>query len=160
MTDDHDRDHPGEDDVGGIWSVRPFLDRTARPQPPAAPSVASVASGPDEDAATAVRPFVVTRGRTAEETDLAVEAQVVTTKLGQASADELSFEYRDIVDLCVEPLAVAEVSARLRLQLGVAQVLLRDLTRSGHVTTFEPGVGLTDDVHTILRVIDGLRQLS
>ncbi len=76
------------------------------------------------------------------------------------SADELSFEYRDIVDLCVEPLAVAEVSARLRLQLGVAQVLLRDLTRSGHVTTFEPGVGLTDDVHTILRVIDGLRQLS
>ncbi|WP_088288723.1 DUF742 domain-containing protein [Kineosporia sp. A_224] len=157
MTDDHDRHHPGEDDVGGLWSVRPFLDRTARVQPPAAPAAPAA---PDEDAATTVRPFVVTRGRTAEETDLAVEAQVVTTKLGQASVDELSFEYRDIVDLCVEPLAVAEVSARLRLQLGVAQVLLRDLTRSGHVTTFEPGVGLSDDVHTILRVIDGLRQLS
>jgi Protein of unknown function (DUF742) len=154
VTDDHDRLHPGDDDVGGLWSVRPFLDRTARAQPPSAPSA------PDDDAATAVRPFVVTGGRTADGTDLAVEAQVIATKLGQASADDLSFEYRDIVDLCVEPLAVAEVSARLRLQLGVTQVLLRDLTRSGHVTTFEPGVGLSDDVNTILRVIDGLRQLS
>ncbi len=135
--------------MGGLWAARPFLDR-ARPQ--AAPAV--------EEVTTEVRPFVVTGGRTADQTDLAVEAQVVTTKAGLAALDELSFEYRDVVALCGEPLAVAEVSARLGLQLGVVQVLLRDLTRAGHVTTFAPDVDLSDDVHTILRVIDGLRQLS
>lgn len=144
-------EEPLEDDVGGLWAARPFLDRS-RPR-----SAPTAASAPD---AAVVRPFVVTGGRTAEHGDLAVEAQVITTKRGRLALDGLSFEYRDIVTLCTEPLAVAEVSARLGLQFGVVQVLLRDLTRSGHVTTFEPDVNLSDDVQTILRVIDGLRQLS
>lgn len=151
MSTDPDGPVRGEDDVGGRWAVRPFLDPTV----PSRPAVSS-----EEAGTTAVRPFVVTRGRIAAETDLAVEAQVVTTKLGQRSIDELSFEYREIVEICVQPRAVAEVAARLRLQLGVTRVLLRDLTCAGHLTTFEPGVGLAHDVQTIRRVIDGLRRLS
>lgn len=150
-----DDDPPDPDDggpdpaVGALWSARPYLNGLRAP-----------AGAADEPATSGVRPFVVTRGRTTEQSDLAIEAQVIATKRGMAALDGLTFEYRDIVELCSEPLAVAEVSARLRLQLGVTRVLLRDLTRAGHVTTFEPDVGLSVDVQTIMRVIDGLRQLS
>lgn len=148
----------GPDDGGtGSWTVRPFLGRAPQPAGAGAPADATDA-GPDDGAE--VRPFVLTRGRVVTEEDLAVEAQVVRTRRGGDAVDTLSFEYRDIVELCGEPLAVAEIAATLRLQLGVARVLVQDLTNQGMVTTFEPEVGLTDDVDTIMRVIHGLRQLS
>jgi hypothetical protein len=107
---------------------------------------------------TSIRPFLVTAGRTTGATDIAVEAQVMITARGQTSVDTLSFEYRDIVCLCEEPLAVAEIAARLSLHLGVIRVLVGDLKHQGMVTTFEPEVDPTEDVDTILRVINGLRQ--
>ena len=149
---------PEEPDDGvGSWPVRPFLERA--PQPAGAGAPADAADGVSDDGAE-VRPFVLTRGRVVTEEDLAVEAQVVRTRRGGDAVDTLAFEYRDIVELCAEPLAVAEIAATLRLQLGVARVLVQDLTNQGMVTTFEPEVGLTDDVDTIMRVIHGLRQLS
>jgi hypothetical protein len=84
--------------------------------------------------------------------------QVVITPRGETAADALSFEYRDIVSLCAEPVAVAEIAARLSLHLGVIRVLIGDLQHQGMVTTFQPEVDPTDDVEMILRVINGLRQ--
>ena len=153
--------------------IRPFLDRAA----PTAGWGAPHGSSPGERAeragerspgehpapvvptgGTSIRPFLVTAGRTTGATDIAVEAQVMITARGQTSVDTLSFEYRDIVCLCEEPLAVAEIAARLSLHLGVIRVLVGDLKHQGMVTTFEPEVDPTDDVDTILRVINGLRQ--
>jgi hypothetical protein len=105
-----------------------------------------------------VRPFLVTAGRAAGASDIPVEAQVVVTSAGRDARQWLTFEYRDIVGLCDEPLAVAEIAARLSLHLGVARVLVGDLQHHGIVTTFRPEADL--DVDTILRVINGLRLRS
>jgi hypothetical protein len=107
-----------------------------------------------------VRPFLVTSGRTVGAGDLPIEAQVVVTAVGRGARASLTFEYRDIVSLCDEPLALAEIAAKLSLHLGVIRVLIGDLRHQGMVTTFEPTGDVSDDVETIMRVIDGLRQLS
>jgi hypothetical protein len=128
--------------------VRPFLaGRTKNPD-----------SAAGSDSAVRISPFLLTKGRTAGDSDIAIEAQVSASALGIASLDTLSFEYRDIVDLCREPLAVAEVAARLNLHLGVVRVLIGDLAHQELVSTFQADSDLIDEVDTIERVIDGLRQ--
>ncbi len=104
---------------------------------------------------TAVRPYLVTSGRAAGEAELPLEAQVVVTPQGRGARQWLTFEYRDIVSLCDEPLAVAEIAARLSLHLGVTRVLVGDLKEHGIVTTYAPEADF--DVDTIMRVINGLR---
>ena len=124
--------------------------RTGEPGPAPAPGTPN----------TSVRPFLVTAGRTASASDFPVETQVVVTSQGGTAAEALTFEYRDIVNLCVEPVAVAEIAARLRLHLGVIRVLVGDLQQQGIVTTYQPESDANDDVEMIMRVIHGLRQLS
>jgi hypothetical protein len=87
-----------------------------------------------------------------------VETQVLATTRGETVAEALVFEYRDIVTLCAEPIAVAEIAAKLRLHLGVIRVLVTDLQQQGLVTTHSPQVAPDDDVDLIMRVINGLRQ--
>src|SRR3954471_18028837 len=90
-----------------------------------------------------VRPFFLTRGRTAGE--LPLDAVVVTTGRGGSGADGrvgsgaghgaghgcLEVEHERILLLCSRPLAVAEVAGHLRLPIGVARVLLDDLRDAG-----------------------------
>ncbi len=131
--------------------VRPFL----------VPGTGAAARGVLEEApapGASPRPFLLTAGRTRGAVAVALEAQVLTTPRGHAVLPELTFEYRDIVAACEQPLAVAEVAARLRLHVGVARVLIGDLTHQGLVMTYEPSDSVTHDVGTILRVIDGLRR--
>jgi len=108
----------------------------------------------------AVRPFLLTRGRTTAAVPIAIEAQVVATRAGRDALPTLALEYRDIVLACEEPLAVAEVAATLDLHLGVVRVLIGDLTQQGLVSTGASDADTPDDVETIMRVIDGLRQRS
>jgi hypothetical protein len=129
--------------------IRPFLGER--------PGAAAPAPGA---AGTSVRPFLVTSGRTAAAGAIPVEMQVVATPEGETVMDTLTFEYRDIVTLCTEPVAVAEIAARLSLHLGVIRVLVTDLQQQGLVATYAPEVDPTDDVDMIMRVINGLRQRS
>jgi hypothetical protein len=66
---------------------------------------------------------------------------------------------RAIVGLCGEPVSVAEISARLRLHLGVTRILVGDLRAAGqldvHVLDNE-----NPDPETIMRVIRGLRAIT
>jgi hypothetical protein len=64
------------------------------------------------------------------------------------------------VALCAAPMSVAEISAKLRMHLGVTRVLVGDLRATGHldVHTFE--VADPRDPETIRRVIRGLRAIS
>jgi hypothetical protein len=129
--------------------IRPFLGGS-----PQAVAPAPVGPGPG------VRPFLVTSGRTAAASAIGVETQVMTTARGETVVETLTFEYRDIVALCAEPVAVAEIAARLSLHLGVIRVLVTDLQQQGLVSTHVPQVDPTDDVDIILRVINALRQRS
>ena len=128
--------------------VRPFLTSAPPDRTPAAP--------PGEHT-TALRPFVITSGRVdAPDPGIGVETQV-TARPG-ATPGRLSPERRAIVALCAEPLSVAEISARLRLHLGVVRILVGDLRAAGqldvHVLENE-----FPDPETIMRVIRGLRAI-
>jgi hypothetical protein len=92
-------------------------------------------SGFEDDAAEdlVIRPFLLTGGRTRP----AQEGLRVET-LVQARTDalhaNLRFEARQIVELCQQPISVAELAAALHVPLGVARVLVSDLVADGTVT--------------------------
>ncbi len=129
--------------------VRPFLRYGASP-PPDRP--------PPGDHTTALRPFVLTSGRTqAPDPSIGVETQV-TVHPGARPA-RLPREQRAIVALCVEPLSVAEISARLRMHLGVTRILVGDLRAAGQLDVHVMDADFPDP-DTILRVIRALRAIS
>lgn len=77
-----------------------------------------------------VRPFIMTGGRTrAGRRDLRVETLLQVTDA--AVPDDLPSEQAAIVELCQEPLSVAEVGAELGLVVGVVAVLAGDLIEAG-----------------------------
>jgi Protein of unknown function (DUF742) len=75
--------------------------------------------------ANAVRPYLVTGGRTRAASELALETLVRTTPRGRGA--HAAFEAAQALALCVEIQSIAEVAARLDLPLGVTQVLVGDL---------------------------------
>jgi hypothetical protein len=108
-----------------------------------------------------LRPFVLTAGqvRGAEES-IAPETQVVSTGYGYANWGALRYERRDIVSLCGVPQSIAEICAKLSLHLGVVRILVGDLAGEGYLSVHVPDEESTHSVHTIMRVLNGLRAIS
>ena len=137
--------------------VRPFLQ--SGPQASAGGYFPTGEQPPVEDSSTnTLRPFVITHGRTdGGDPSIGMETQV--SVVPDAPPVRLSPETRSIVALCEEgSISVAEISARLRLHLGVARILVGDLRAAGlldvHVLDND-----TPDPETIMRVIRGLRSI-
>lgn len=112
-----------------------------------------------------LRPFVLTCGRVeSADPSISLETQVTIRPEGPSwtgqPVDRLAPELQNIVALCVEPLSVAEISARLRLHLGVTKILVSDLRAAGHLDVHINDVEHAHDPDIILRVIDGLRAIS
>jgi hypothetical protein len=154
---------PEEPEPPESLRVRPYLrtcapgERTVRLEPPEPAEVAPRDPSPGEQT-TALRPFVITAGRVdGADPDIGMETQV-TVHPG-AAPTRLPPEKRAIISLCTQPLSVAEISARLRMHLGVTRILVGDLRAAGqldvHVQEFD-----FPDPETILRVIRGLRSIS
>lgn len=109
---------------------------------------------------TLLRPYLLTSGRSQPvDRTIEIEAQVLTARSVDRSAAVLSFELRDIVALCEEPMSIAEVAARLGLHIGVARVLVADLVASGYVTLKRPDVASNTNLNMIERVIRGLQAI-
>ena len=107
-----------------------------------------------------VRPYLMTAGRAQpDNVPIEIESQVLTSDLGMASYESLTFEHRDIVALCRTTLAVAEIAVQLGLHIGVARVLVADLEASGYVIVRRPGTTMANDLDTIERVIRGLEAI-
>ncbi len=105
------------------------------------------------------RPSAMVGGRTTPALPgLRVEAQVVRTAAGLRSLPTATFERREILLLCSEPVSVAELSVRLRVPLGVARVLVGDLATDGGVSIDIPDDG-PPSIVLLERVLDGLRSL-
>jgi len=115
---------------------------------------------PEQLDVSLLRPYLLASGRS-EPIDhtLEVEAQVLTDYFGPEVRRDLTFERRDIVVLCRETKSVAEIAAILGLHIGVARVLVADLASLGYVTVHRPIAQLSQDLHTIERVIRGLEAL-
>ena len=139
--------------------VRPYLRNSGsgvRYQP--APPSESSPGPPPGDHTSSLRPFVITSGRVdGLDPNIGLETQV-SSHPGALSA-RLSPEQRAIVHLCSEPLSVAEISARLRMHLGVTRILVGDLRAAGHLDVHVLENDFPDP-ETIMRVIRGLRSIS
>jgi hypothetical protein len=108
-----------------------------------------------------VPPYLITGGRSRPVDDsLEIEAQVMATGAGQTDVQRLTFENRDIVVLCAQPLAVAEVAARLGLHLGVTRILVGDLVATGHLSVRRPERDTRSRAEIIERVIRGLGNIT
>jgi uncharacterized protein DUF742 len=122
----------------------------SRPQPP---------EEPIQDV-SGVRPYLLTSGRAQPVDDtLEIEAQVATSPQAAASPEGLTFEHRDIVELCRTTMSVAEIAALLSLHIGVARVLVADLAALGYVVVRRPIAALGQDLGMIERVIRGLETI-
>ena len=179
MTTPPDPDDP---EHSGAAGVRPFLRDTApvagrfRPlgpvdapppeavvQPPVAVPAGPVdrspaGASPPGEHTTSLRPFVITSGRVdTPDPDIGIETQV--TAHPGATPTRLPPEKKAIVALCAQPLSVAEISARLRLHLGVTRILVGDLRATGQLDVHVLENDFPDP-ETIMRVIRGLRAIS
>jgi hypothetical protein len=103
-----------------------------------------------------VRPFVMTGGRTR-----AADASLKMETMVQAVArprDGLNFEKARIVDLCFEPISIAEIAAQLGVPLGVAMVVVGDLVHEKCLeTTYSDPVEI--ELSTLTRMIERVRAL-
>ncbi|MEU4097110.1 DUF742 domain-containing protein [Streptomyces sp. NPDC026673] len=118
--------------------------------------------------AARVRPYALTGGRTSFGHVLLVETFVATIdasaerrELTAGSwAERVMPEMRAIVELCRRMRSVAEISALLRMPLGVVRVLLSDLADQGRIRVYGTGHGPgTPDRALLERVLGGLRRL-
>ena len=118
------------------------------------------ADGASDRSSRMVRPYTLTGGRTrSEAADFPIETLVVTSAEGTRQIPLLSHESRRIAELCREPISVAEVAARIGVPLGVARVLVGDLSAEGVVDVHRPNGGDRTDLKLLERVLGGIRAL-
>jgi hypothetical protein len=117
--------------------------------------------GDDDDSfgSRLVRPYMVTGGRT-HVVHHAIPFEALISTVDNHAGGILNFERRAIVELCLSPTSVAEISARLAIPIGVARVLVDDLAGSGvvRIASTNPTTGGSD--RTLLeKVLNGIRTL-
>lgn len=117
--------------------------------------------GADEDGTTRlVRPYTVTGGRTQPRYQLAIEALVTATVLEPRDLSVLAPECQAILQFCRDWRSVAEVSAVLRLPLGVARILIADMGADGLVRIHQRDDSEgRPDLNLLERVLSGLRKI-
>jgi hypothetical protein len=117
-------------------------------------------AGSDGRASPLVRPYAVTGGRTQPKYQLPVEAMVAASHYEPHDLSLLSPECQAILGFCRDWRSVAEISAVLRLPLGVARILIADMAVDGlvrvHQTNHTEG---RPNLNLLERVLSGLRQL-
>lgn len=141
------------------------------PYPPPRPPAAGVAAGGADAKTHRVRPYALTGGRTRSGHMLPVETFVATidhperdrpvpAAEGSGGGGQFVPESRAILELCRAVRSVAEVSALLRLPLGVVRILISDLADQGRIRVYGTGHGPGGPDRALLeRVLSGLRRL-
>jgi hypothetical protein len=114
------------------------------------------------EAASLVRPYILTAGRTQPRVLLALEAPIRTLEFGPESRWPSSDVRAKILGLGVASPSVAEIAARLSLPLGVARVLIGDLVAQGYLQVHDTlgDSSTTDERRELIgRTLRGLRAL-
>jgi hypothetical protein len=112
----------------------------------------------DEAAGPMVRPYAMVRGRTRPQNlGLDLVTQVRTAR-ALSDPSGWSLEHLEIIELCRQPLSVAEVAAYLDAPLMVVKVLLSDLIQRGDILARSPAQVVTmPDRNLLQAVLDGVR---
>ncbi|SDG56579.1 Protein of unknown function [Sinosporangium album] len=114
-------------------------------------------SGDDEPL---FRPYAVTGGRSEPRYHLAVETLVSSMSIPDDEMALLTPEQEAIVMLCRSFRSVAEISALLKVPLGVARVLVADMADEHLVRLHQPRLSQGHpDLNMLERVLSGLRRL-
>ncbi|MFN8077799.1 MAG: DUF742 domain-containing protein [Kineosporiaceae bacterium] len=157
-----DPDDPGAGQ-GPDEVARPFMAEL----PPTPPAGVPAAVQPPRDGASdpaeevdseTVRPYFVTGGRVHEGLGDFGKVYALTDH-GAQTLPSLTFERRQIAELCRTPQSVAELSALLDIPLGVATVLARDLARDGVLVAGEGPRDPAADPALITRLIHAVQAL-
>jgi hypothetical protein len=113
--------------------------------------------GADGAGSGLVRPYAVTGGRTRSRYHLQIEAMVAASHYEARDLSTLSPECQAILGFCRDWRSVAEISAVLRMPLGVARVLIGDMAVDGLVQIDHEHGG--PDLNLLERVLSGLRKI-
>ena len=138
----------------GPWEEAP-------PQRQPYPAAQQQYSAEDESSSTRlVRPYTVTGGRTQPRYKLALEALVTATVYEPRDLSVLAPECQAILQFCLDWRSVAEISAVLRLPLGVARILVADMSADGLVRIHQRDDSEgRPDLNLLERVLSGLRKI-
>lgn len=101
-----------------------------------------------------VRPYMITGGRTIGQ---AGEIPLETLVVARGFSDGLAPDHAAVVELCRDPLSVFEVALRLSHPIGVARVLVADLTASNHLEQYNSAA--SQNAELVQRLLDGIRSL-
>ncbi|WP_338602945.1 DUF742 domain-containing protein [Saccharopolyspora sp. SCSIO 74807] len=114
----------------------------------------------DVPAASSIRSYTWTGGRTRSNYELQMETLVSTSESYRSGAAG-RMEHESIAELCRHPRSVAEVGAMLSVPIGVARVLLADMAELGMITVHQTVTESGSAPHMMLmeRVLSGLRRL-
>ncbi|GAB2921027.1 DUF742 domain-containing protein [Nonomuraea fastidiosa] len=106
------------------------------------------------------RPYAVTGGRAEPRYHLAMETLISSMPIPDEEMALLTPEQEAIMQLCRTFRSVAEISALLRVPLGVARVLVADMSDEGLVRLHQPRLSEGQpDLNMLERVLSGLRRL-
>jgi hypothetical protein len=144
MRDGRDQQLPG-----GVRKLTGGVPMAAGPMP-----------GADGQKSSLVRPYAVTGGRTQPRYQLQIEAMVAASHYEARDLSILSPECQAILGFCRDWRSVAEISAVLRMPLGVARVLVADMAVDGLVRVHQiDHAHGRPDLNLLERVLSGLRKL-
>ena len=133
------------------------------PPPQRQPSYPTAPQYPAEEESGStrlVRPYTVTGGRTQPRYKLALEALVTATVYEPRDLSVLAPECQAILQFCLDWRSVAEISAVLRLPLGVARILVADMSADGLVRIHQRDDSEgRPDLNLLERVLSGLRKI-
>jgi serine/threonine protein kinase len=123
--------------------------------------IASIPTPYEDGDLQLLRPYAMTGGRTRSRYHLSIESLVTTTPRQDQFVGLLP-EHARICYLCLETKSVAEISAILSIPLGVARILVADLSEAGYVSVNDPNAaakGKDEEIRLLNEVRDRLEDI-
>ena len=115
-----------------------------------------------QEAGPFIRPYAVTRGRTAPAEGARIgliDLVVAVPEVPPADDPGLGPGHREVLARCRRSVTVADLAADVNLPIGVIQVLLGDLTEHGMVRVVATPKGHLTNRQLLSAVLDGLKAL-
>ena len=115
----------------------------------------------DQEAGPVVRPYAVTRGRTAPDSQTQLGLIDVVAATGEWPQPHFrpAPEHRRIMELCQSPKPVIDLASETDLPVGVVRVLLGDLIDAGLLRVQPTQRKPQTDQRLLRMVLDGLQSL-
>jgi Protein of unknown function (DUF742) len=115
----------------------------------------------DADAGPVARPYMLTGGRTRPRGRTRLDLIDFCVRTGKPAEDyHATPERAHLLQLCRDPITIADLAAVTRIPLGLVRVLVADLLNDGLVTVrAQAPAGRVTDTGLLQKVLNGLQAL-